>query len=47
MKKLILLFLITTSVSVISQQRLEFKVKGLGNNTVYLARYFGEINKFW
>ena len=42
MKKLILLFLITTSVSVISQQRLEFKVKGLGNNTVYLARYFGE-----
>ena len=42
MKKITLLSFILISLISFGQQKLEFKISGLQDTTVYLARYFGE-----
>ena len=42
MKKISLLSFILISLISFGQQKLEFKISGLQDTTVYLARYFGE-----
>ena len=42
MKKILLFILTFGAVTSIAQQKLEFKINGLKDTTVFLARYFGE-----
>ena len=42
MKKLIILFFALITIASSAQQKLEFKISGLKDTTVFLARYFGE-----
>ena len=42
MKKILLFILTFGALTSIAQQKLEFKINGLKDTTVFLARYFGE-----
>ena len=42
MKKIIFIFLVLISLASSAQQKLEFKIDGLKDTTVFLARYFGD-----
>ena len=42
MKKLLLINLLFSTMMSFGQQKLEFKIDGLQDTTVFLARYFGE-----
>ena len=42
MKKNILILFLIISYSFVGQQNLEFKIQGLSDTTVFLARYFGD-----
>ena len=42
MKKNIVFLFVMISFSCLGQQKLQFKIDGLNDTTVFLARYFGE-----
>ena len=42
MKKIIIFLFVMVSCSFLGQQKLQFKISGLKDTTVFLARYFGE-----
>ena len=42
MKKNIIFLFVLISYSFLGQQKLQFKIDGLNDTTVFLARYFGE-----
>ena len=42
MKKLLLLFILFSTIGASAQYNLKFKIKGLKDTTIFLARYLGD-----